>query len=1334
MTPGRRVSARSRNGSSVNKTCIKAQAEPFNLKSVEPSRHKPTIEPKLKENKHFRSIAKRIIDYNITKINEYKTGKEKPLKQMKNTKKRSNQRDNKIQEKNSSTKNIHVKKESTSAESVVLDPPTQPCCGSTVAKDSNHYQSLNGLNQLGKTSEIPYQSKFEERKVTYCFDHLGNEPGNAQSKDSNHYQSLNGLNQLGKTSENPCQSKFDERKVAHCFNYLGNEPKNTHTSEKIEPARQKYTSTYMIAAVSDSPTLTRDASTENESTQNSFENLELFRTGGNGNDYEKDQSLQKSLNDPVTEADLNGLNDLEKISGRRNPSESNENSSQYISNHLRDKLRNTENTRNSSSISNSEESMNTSIESNSTGKNTNSTEEDINETIDPFKYFTEEFHTVMYSNIDQSLTGKMAELLGIIDTKKPSIIMLTEIEPKSKKDPTKEIKESEISIPNYSLFTNKNRKRGVAIYIANTLNPRECTQSINEKFEECVFCEFEGINDEKILVGCMYKSPNSTKENVENMIKTIKNENISKYDMICITGDFNYPKINWEGGTNYGENEIFCESLKDAYLLQKVTKPTRNVRIDQRANIVDLVLTNDENLISEIVHGPPIGASDHDVLYFQLNVTKEKKIDNKTKRFNLAKGNYHKIREHMRKVDWEKMDALDLEHQWNFIKDELLKTMNDNIPKSSTKDIKSVRPCWMNNKVLRKIKKKYHAYKRYLITKEGKEYEDYIRIRNECTRAVKRAKKKHEKNIAKDTKENPTKFWKYVNEKCKTNVGISSLKDENGDLVTTDEGKAELLNNFFTSVFLKEDLTNLPETEEGQYSGKMIEEINITKESVEKKLKQLNPQKAQGPDQIPPRVLKEVSKEIAVPLTKLFKKSIEEGQIPKDWKFAEVTAIFKKGNRTDPGNYRPVSLTSICCKILEQFVRDKIVDHMTENDLYSECQHGFRKNRSCITQLIEVYDKLTELIDDGKSIDIVYLDFKKAFDSIPHERLLIKMKGYGITGNVLNWVRSFLSGRKQRVRVGNSYSNKTNVTSGIPQGSILGPVLFTIFINDLPEMININCQVFADDTKIYDDSSNSMKIQEDLFNMQKWTEKWNLYFNVAKCKVMHVGKKNPQYEYYMKLEGENQKIGTCEEEKDLGIIFDKNLNFDNHITSITKKANQMLGIIRRTFTFIDKGIFSKLYKALVRSHLEYGNVIWNPHLKRQSVMIERVQRRATKLVPECRDMSYIERLKYLKLYSLKGRRLRGDLIQAYKIFQGHDQVKYDKMFSLTTYHGTRNQGLKIRKRFSRTDIRKYTFSNRIVEHWNTLPLEVKQSPSTNAFKNRIDRIPRLVEKFLEFDE
>ena len=232
---------------------------------------------------------------------------------------------------------------------------------------------------------------------------------------------------------------------------------------------------------------------------------------------------------------------------------------------------------------------------------------------------------------------------------------------------------------------------------------------------------------------------------------------------------------------------------------------------------------------------------------------------------------------------------------------------------------------------------------------------------------------------------------------------------------------------------------------------------------------------------------------------------------------------------------------------------------------------------------------------------------------------------------------------------------------------------------------------------------------------------------------MHIGRNNPQNKYYMKIEDRNQELDKCSEEKDLDITFDPTLNFDIHINNITKNANQMLGIIRRTFNYINKDMFQRLYKALVRSHLEYGNVIWYPYLKRQSIQIEKIQRRATKLVPECKDLKYEERLKLLKLYSLKGRRIRGDLIQVYKIFQGIDDID-SKILPMATYNSTRNQGFKIRTRYCKRDIRKYTFSNRVAETWNSLPLETKNAPTLNSFKNRIDSNKKLIILFYDFDE
>ena len=508
----------------------------------------------------------------------------------------------------------------------------------------------------------------------------------------------------------------------------------------------------------------------------------------------------------------------------------------------------------------------------------------------------------------------------------------------------------------------------------------------------------------------------------------------------------------------------------------------------------------------------------------------------------------------------------------------------------------------------------------------------------------------------------------------------------------------------------------------------------MTPNAIKAKLKSLDPSKAQGPDQIPAKVLKELSNEISLQLSLIYNKSLEDGKIPEDWKEAEVIAIFKKGDKMDPGNYRPVSLTCITCKVLESLIRDILVNHFNDNNLYSDCQHGFRQRRSCMSQLIQVSEDITKIIDNGESLDIIYLDFRKAFDSVPHKRLLIKLAAYGIDGALLKWIENFLSNRSQYVKVGNSVSDRSEVLSGIPQGSILGPVLFTIFINDLPDNIKSTCKIFADDTKIYNTPDNNVTIQEDLYTLQEWSDRWNLYFNVQKCKVMHVGKKNPKHQYKMKIGTETKEILTCEEEKDLGVTFNSSLSFDQHIYKVVNKANQIMGLIKRSFDYLDKETFIKLYKALVRPHLEYGNVIWHPWLKRQSIALERVQRRATKTLTQCKDMTYLQRLSYLNLPSLKGRRLRGDLIETYKILNSYIEINPANIFSLSTYDKTRNSDNKLLMTHSKTNFRKFSFSNRVVQHWNALPNNVKSAPNLLQFKSLLDSHSKLKLSYMDFDD
>ena len=405
---------------------------------------------------------------------------------------------------------------------------------------------------------------------------------------------------------------------------------------------------------------------------------------------------------------------------------------------------------------------------------------------------------------------------------------------------------------------------------------------------------------------------------------------------------------------------------------------------------------------------------------------------------------------------------------------------------------------------------------------------------------------------------------------------------------------------------------------------------------------------------------------------------------------------------------------------MESILRDVIVSHFNDNHLYAECQHGFRKRRSCITQLLEVIEDLTQILDSKEPIDIVYLDFRKAFDTVPHERLLNKLQAYGIVGNVSRWIRQFLIGRCQSVHVGKEKSQKASVKSGIPQGSILGPILFTIFINDLPNCVLSTCKIFADDTKIFNTTDNHKILQNDLTNLQEWSDLWNLYFNIEKCKVLHIGNNNPCVDYTMKCKDTTFRLQECREEKDLGVTFDRTMLFDSHIQKSINKANQMIGLIKRTFCYLTSDIFVKLYKALVRPHLEYGNIIWYPHLKRQSSAIEKVQRRATRLLRECRGMSYTERLRYLNLHSLKGRRIRGDLIETYKLYNGLTDLEWSKFFSQSGYESTRRSDGKIFIQHCNTNTRKFVFSNRVATNWNNLPSNTKNAPTTNSFKNLLD--------------
>ena len=464
------------------------------------------------------------------------------------------------------------------------------------------------------------------------------------------------------------------------------------------------------------------------------------------------------------------------------------------------------------------------------------------------------------------------------------------------------------------------------------------------------------------------------------------------------------------------------------------------------------------------------------------------------------------------------------------------------------------------------IKRKCQLHRRWIKNqKHGNECEDirkaYKEIRNQVKNKMVNTKIKYEKDIAERSKRSPKVFWSYTRSKLKTKTGVAPLLEntkDNSSIRYSDIEKANILQRQFASVFTKEPDGDLP-----NFRLRTFKEINlpeIDSEIVLKRILELDVDKACGPDEMHPRLLKELADEISTPLAMIFRKSLLDGDLPLDWKHANVSPLFKKGAKNIPSNYRPISLTSIICKIMETIVKEKIMSHLIDNNLITRHQYVFIPGRSTTTQLLNYLNDCIETLAEGNVTDTIYFDFSKAFDTVPHQRLLKKLKCYGIKGQVFKWIESFLKGRSQVVKVNGKESFPEPVISGIPQGSVLGPILFVIYINDLPDVVKSKIYLFADDTKVLNKiktMDDSLSLQEDINALGEWSKDWLLQFNL-KCHVLTLGKhENIVHAHNYHLN--NHELEHVFDEKDLGIILDPELKFEEHIAAKVKKANSIMG-------------------------------------------------------------------------------------------------------------------------------------------------------------------------------
>ena len=872
--------------------------------------------------------------------------------------------------------------------------------------------------------------------------------------------------------------------------------------------------------------------------------------------------------------------------------------------------------------------------------------------------------------------------------------------------------------------------RGVGMFIKENLIFQRSSEFENI-FKPSIFGKLMLPNDIYVTIGVIYRSPNSNEDQNAQFIKqitTISNKFQNTKEKLVLMGDFNFREIDWESETcNKNDSHIankFLSIIQENYLTQFVTQPT-HYRAQQTPTLIDLIFSNDPDFIHDVSHYPPFGKSHHTVLTYTIDacITNSSKSKS-TLKYQIDKGDYPAMRKFVGEVKWN--EYLNQEESINEWWDKIGKCIDDAklkfIPRKRSRGNKPKRTFSAPVTLLQKIQRKRLAFKHYKKYPSTANYNIYAKYRNQVKWETRKAKKLNELKVASEAKKNPKALFQYINSKSKSKNSIPDLLKPDGSLSKSTLEKCDMFNNFFASVFTKEGDGEMP------YFSKDVnnplETLSVSNEQMYKALNSLNVSKSPGPDEIHPRILKELASELSIPLTMLFNKSIKDGKIPDKWKLQEVRPIFKKGSKQQAGNYRPVSLTSVVCKVFEGFIRDAMYSHFISNNLLSTKQFGFCQGRSCITQLLATLHDWMIFLDDHIPVDCMYLDFRKAFDAVPHRRLLHKIKGYGVGGDILNWVTDFLSNRTQYVSLDGINSNLTNVTSGVPQGSVLGPTLFIYYINDLPDVVNTLLYIFADDTKSYDKSENEddqLKLQKSVDNLVTWSNDWLLGFNCDKCKCLHLGKNNMKCNYTIQQNGKTTVMSETTCEKDLGIHIDPLLNFDKHIEIQTKKARALSGMIMRTFINRSPNILIPIFKSLIRPVIEYGNVVWHPYLRKDINEVEKIQRHYTSNILGMKNLDYETRLKTLKLPSLEYRRIRGDMIEVYKIlYKKYDPITTHKLFTFDT-NNTRGHNLKLKKFPFKTDKYKHFFTNRVINLWNSLPEEVVYAPSLNIFKNKIDK-------------
>lgn len=817
-------------------------------------------------------------------------------------------------------------------------------------------------------------------------------------------------------------------------------------------------------------------------------------------------------------------------------------------------------------------------------------------------------------------------------------------------------------------------------------------------------------NSEIFRLCCFYRPPSYNRDQNKTFFEQMHLTSAGSCNFVAC-GDMNidYLKI----GDNHYATTMARDFLKTANLNQMVSKPTNKLK----SKIIDWLIISNERKISEVDIVPPFLSTDHCSISFLISGTPHSIIGSAYPQYH--KANFDAMNSYFNNVDWdmELSGHRNITCMYARFCNIVINAINEHVPKKYKGEVtKEQYPEYIRNMISHRNKLFYKSH----VPAIRKEFEKVnLQISNKILKWEKNKQKRFLFN------KNGKLLYNYLQKVTKPlKGGFRHGIYSDGKLIFENSVRAELLGQHFAKIHASDK----PFTSYFPYSNtsELLSNVTFLPFQVEKISKVLKASTSLTNDEIPQIIFQRCAKSLAVPLAHIFNFSMIDSSVPSQWKTANIVPILKTGkNHNDVNSYRPISLLCTPLKIMERLIKEKLNAFLERNNVIPDEQFGFRNKTSVIDQLLDTVTDYTEAVDQKKNIDVVYFDFSKAFDKVPINLLLFKCKKVGVAGNLINWLEEYLRNRTFYVSVNGDKSSKFNISSGVPQGSVLGPILFSIYISDLPKSIskklNVHIKMFADDVKIYkiivDKDTDCPDLQKAIDEFCEWAEQWGLHLAKDKCSVLHIGNKNPKYCYQVGT----TILPTTDETKDLGLYFDTKLSNKTTIKERTTKSLRALHAILRAIKVSNPNILTKCFKTYVLPILEFGSPIWSPFQKKEIKKIESVQKLFTKIVFNRCSIplsSYPERCKALSLQTLQTRRMFNDLCVTYKILNGFTRLPSSKFFQYRVGFG-RNSKPSLYPRRSRTELHRHSFTIRCSKWYGKLPPKIRTSPTLKTFKQRL---------------